>query len=78
MKGMIFVFLLVIAGVVGLGFYMGWFQVSSGSDGNKASITLSVDKNKIQEDKDKAVNKLQDVGQPAKETTSATTEKAQE
>ena len=78
MKGMIFVLVLLVAGVVGLGFYMGWFQVSSGSDGNKASITLSVDKDKIQEDKDKAVNKVQDVGQPAKETTSATTEKAQE
>ena len=67
MKGLIFVLVLVVAGFVGLGFYMGWFQVSSSSGDNKSSITLSVDNNKIQKDKDKAVDKVQDMGQPAKE-----------
>ena len=67
MKGLILVLVLAVAGFVGLGFYMGWFQVSSGSDDNKSSITLSVDNNKIQADKDKAVEKVQDMGQPAKE-----------
>lgn len=67
MKGLILVLVLVAAGFVGLGFYMGWFQVSSSSGDKKSSITLSVDNNKIQEDKDKAADKLQDMGQPAKE-----------
>jgi len=67
MKGLILVLVLLVAGFVGLGFYMGWFQLSSNSGDNKASITLSVDNNKIQQDKGKAVNKVQEMGQRAKE-----------
>ena len=76
MKSMVFVLVLLVAGVVGLGFYMGWFQVSSGSDGNQDSITLSVNKDTIQDDKDKAVDKLRHMGQ--KDTATATTPKAQD
>jgi len=78
MKSLVFAFVLVVACVLGLGFYMGWFHFSSGNDGNSANITLSVDKGKIQDDKDKAVNTVQDTGQDAKDTTTATTPKAQE
>jgi hypothetical protein len=78
MKGAIFILVLVVAGVVGLGFYMDWFHLSSGSDDNKASISLSVDRGKVQEDKDKAVKKVQDVGQEVKDKATPTTEKAKE
>jgi hypothetical protein len=62
MRNLIFVLFLVVAGVLGFGFYMGWFQFSSGSDDRKASITLSVDKGQLQKDKDKAVSKVQGIG----------------
>jgi len=78
MKSMILAFVLAVAGVVGLGCYMGWFRFSSASDGNKASITLSMDKGKIEEDKDKAVNKLHDVEQRAKDKTTAVPQRAQD
>ena len=76
MKGMIFALVLVVACAIGLGFYMGWFQFSSGSDGNQDSITLSVNKDTIQDDKDKAVDRLQHMGE--KDTMAATTPKAQD
>jgi len=61
-----------------LGFYMGWFHFSSGSDGSSAHVTVSMDKGQIQKDKDKAVDKVQDLGQQAKDKVAPTTQKAQE
>ena len=75
---MLFVFALIVAAVAGLGFYMGWFRFSSGSDGKNAHVTVSVDKGRIQEDKDKAVDKVKDLGQQAKDKVATTTQKAQE
>jgi len=69
---------LIVAVVAGLGFYMGWFHFSSGSDDRNAHITVSVDKDQIQEDKDKAVDKVQDLGQQAKDKVETTTQKAGE
>ena len=69
---------LIVAVVAGVGFYMGWFHFSSGSDGNGAHVTVSVDKDQIQKDKDKAVEKVQDLGQQAKDEVAPTTQKAQE
>lgn len=50
----------VIVGVVG--FYLGWFSFSMSDDDRKPNITLSVDKDKIEADKDKVVDKVQDLG----------------
>jgi len=50
--------------------YMGWFHFSSGSDDENAHITVSVDK-------DKAVHKVQDLGQQAKDKVATTTQKTQ-
>ena len=75
MKGTIFVIVLIIAGVVGLGFYMGWFEMSSKSDDNKASVTLSVDRGKLQEDKDKGASKVEDAGEQLKDKAESTAEK---
>lgn len=69
---------LIVAVVAGVGFYMGWFHFSSGSDGNRAHVTVSVDKDPMQKDKDKAVEKVQDLGQQAKDEVAPTARKAQE
>jgi len=78
MTRMLGVFVLIVAVVVGLGFYMGWFHFSSGSDGNGAHVTVSMDKGRIQEDKDKAVDKVKDLEQRAKDKVETATQKAQE
>jgi predicted negative regulator of RcsB-dependent stress response len=62
--------------VVGLGFYLGWFHVSSHSNAAKSNVTFSVDKNKIEADKDQAVDKVQDLGHTAEAKIAATTQKA--
>ena len=78
MRRMLLGLALIVAVVAGLGFYRGWFHFSSGSDDNNAHVTVSVDKGQIQEDKDKAVDKVQDLGQQAKDQAATTTQKAQE
>lgn len=66
---------LIVTGVAGLGFYMGWFHFSSSSDDNSTHVTMSVDKDQIQEDTDKAVDKVQDPGPHAKDEVATTTQK---
>jgi hypothetical protein len=41
MKGFCFVLVLVAAGIVGLGFYQGWFHVGSDNADGKSNVTLS-------------------------------------
>jgi hypothetical protein len=67
MARMLLVLVLIVAVGAGLGFYMGWFHFSSGSDDTRAHITVSMDKGQIQKDKDKAVDKVQDLRQDAKD-----------
>jgi len=78
MTRMLSVFVVIVADVVGLGFYMGWFHFSSGSDGNSAHITVSMDKGQIQKDKDRTVEKVEDLGHQAKEKVGTTTQTAKE
>jgi hypothetical protein len=75
---MLGVLALIVAVVAGLGFYLGWFHFSSGSDGENAHVTVSVDKGRIQEDKDKAVDKVKDLEQHAKEKVETATQKARD
>lgn len=77
MKALFFILVLVIALGV-LGFYQGWFHVSSSSQDNRTDITVSVDKDKMEKDKDRAVQKVEDLGQEAKQQVSPTTRKAQD
>ncbi len=69
MKRLLVVFALVVVGVVGLGFYLGWFRLSTDSGDQKTSITVTVDQDRIQEDKGKAKEKVEDVGRKIKEKT---------
>lgn len=59
MSRTLLVLVLIVAVVAGLGFYMGWFHFSSGSDDNNAHITVSVDKDQVHADTDKAVDKVE-------------------
>lgn len=62
MKRLLIAVVLIAVVVAAVGLYLGWFRFSSGSDQNEANATLSVDKEKIQEDKDKVADKIHDVG----------------
>jgi uncharacterized protein YxeA len=74
MKAIVFVLVLIVVGVVSLGFYLGWFHFSSGSDGSNAHVTVSVDTDQIHEDADKAVDKVQDLELRAKDKVVTATE----
>lgn len=52
------VLLLIAGGVVGFGFYRGWFHLESDRAADKPSVTVTVDKEKMQEDKHKAQDKV--------------------
>jgi hypothetical protein len=62
--------LIVVVGV-GLGFYLGWFKMSSHAGTRKPNITLTMDKDKILADKDKAVDRMHNLGHPAKDQAEA-------
>lgn len=59
------VLILLAAGLAGIGFYMGWFQLGTDNTADTSNVTLSVDKDKMKEDKDKAVEKVRDLGHQA-------------
>jgi hypothetical protein len=73
MKRLLIVLVLLVAGVAGLGFYQGWFRVSTGGTDKKPNATITVDQDKIEADKEKAKEKLQGLEQKVKEKTGATT-----
>jgi hypothetical protein len=72
------VLLLLAAGVIGLGFYLGWFHFSKDSDGQKTNISITVDQDKIREDEKRAKEKVQGIGQQVKERTGAGAEKSKD
>lgn len=65
------VLVLIAAGVAALGFYRGWFRLTSDRTADKSNVTLTVDKEKIQADKQRAVDKVQDLGHQSKDQTAA-------
>jgi predicted negative regulator of RcsB-dependent stress response len=73
MKRLLIVLALLVAVVVGLGFYRGWFHVSTGGTDGKSSATFTVDQNQIESDKEKAKEKVRELEQKAKDKTNATT-----
>ena len=70
--------LIVLAGLGFLAYHMGWFKVSSETQGDKTKITVTVDKAKIKQGEAKAAEKIRDLKQTAEEklapTTNPTTE----
>jgi hypothetical protein len=78
MKNLVIVLVVLVVGIVGLGFYQGWFQLSTDNTDHKSKVTFTVDQDKIQEDEAKAKEKVHGLGHQAKERTSDRTDKAEE
>ena len=69
MKALVFLVVFVLAGIVCLGFYRGWFQLSTSNTDRQPSATVTVDKNKIHQDEQEAKDKVQGFEKKAKEKT---------
>ena len=54
------IFILVVGGI---GFYRGWFRLTSSDTAGKPDVTLTVDKSKIHDDKKAADEKANDIVQ---------------
>jgi hypothetical protein len=78
MKRLLLVVVLLVAAAIGLGYYQGWFHVSTGGTDGQSNPSITVDQEKIEADKEKAKEKAQDFGQKLKEKTGAATDKGKE
>jgi major membrane immunogen (membrane-anchored lipoprotein) len=63
MRSLIKVSAVLLIGLVGIGFYRGWFNLSSSkpdADGDKVNVSVLVDKGKIKSDVKKVEGKVKD------------------
>jgi hypothetical protein len=67
MRTVLFVVVLLMAGVVGLGLYRGWFGFASDTSDAKSNVTFTVDQDKFQEDRKAATESVQGLGGQAKD-----------
>lgn len=58
---LLLIIVLIIAGVAGLGLYRGWFHLTSDGSVNEPAVTVTVDKDKIQHDKNDAKKTVDDL-----------------
>ena len=77
MKTLLVVAVLLLVGIAGLGFYQGWFRLSTNGTDQKPSATITVDKDKIHADEETAKEKVQGLGQEVKEKTGDLTEEVE-
>jgi hypothetical protein len=78
MNRLLTVFVLVVVAVVGVTYYLGWWDVKADSTDHKAHIGVTVDRDKIQEDEKKALEKMHDMGRSGKDKPAGASEKAKE
>jgi hypothetical protein len=63
--------IVVLAALVfGLGYYLGWFKLSSNCTAGKSNIVLTVDKDKMSTDKQTAQDKAHELSHRAKDAVS--------
>jgi hypothetical protein len=67
MRRLLIVLVLAVAGIVGLGFYQGWLRLATGEAGGKASLPVTVDWEKFEQDKVKAQEKVHELEQQVQE-----------
>jgi hypothetical protein len=65
-----FVAVMFLVGIGSVGFYRGWFQLSTDSADQKSSATITVDKGRIHTDEQKVKDEMQSFRHAAKEKTS--------
>ena len=66
MKNLVLVVVLLLVGIAGLGFYRGWFQVSTDTANPSPSATITVDEGKFHEDEQRAKERVSGLEQEAK------------
>ena len=66
MKALFGAIVLLVVGIICVGFYQGWFRITTHSTDQKSSATVTVDKDKIQADEEKVKGKVGELGQKAK------------
>ena len=67
MKNLCTLVVLLVIGIGVLGYFRDWFQLSSDSTDKDATFHLTVDKEKLKEDEEKAKQHLQEAGNVLKE-----------
>ncbi len=65
-KFIVFLIVIVLA-VIGVGYYLGWFNVATSHTAEKTKVEVTVDKEKIKKDEEKAKEKLKEAGHQLKE-----------
>jgi hypothetical protein len=68
MRTLLVILLLLVVCVVGLGFYLGWFSLSTSRDPNtgRSGVNLTIDQDKMKGDVKKAKEKVTGGGDSAK------------
>ena len=75
MRRLFIVLVLLIVGVLGLGYCREWLKVTTSSDSKTININVVVDKEKMQEDEEKAKEKLRQVGGQIRDKAGSLTDK---
>jgi hypothetical protein len=78
MKALLVVVVLLVIGIAGLGWYLGWFRLSTDGTDQAPSATITLDKDKIHSDAEVVKDKVQGLGHTAKEKASEPTEKVEQ
>jgi hypothetical protein len=78
MNRFLVVLLLLVIGVVALGFYLDWFHLSTDRASEKPSVKIEIDPDKIRQDKDRAIEKVHEAEESIKEKTGIGTKKAED
>jgi len=67
MKRLFTLIVLVVIAVAALGYYLGWFQVTRTDADGKPGVTVTVDKDKVHQDEQRAKEKASQLKDKAKE-----------
>ncbi len=78
MRTLFVVVVLLLVIIAGVGFYQGWFHLSTNSTDQESSATITVDKEKIHQDEQTVKDKMPDFGQDAQKTTKGQNDKPPE
>jgi uncharacterized lipoprotein YehR (DUF1307 family) len=70
--------LLLVIAIAVVGYYRDWFTVAGTNDDQKVNIQVTVDKDKVREDEQRAKEKLQKLGSQIKEGAGKFSEKVKE
>jgi hypothetical protein len=69
---------LIAAIIIGAGWYLGWFHFSTGGSDRTTDFNISIDKDKMREDGEKAKDKLHEFGNKVKDKVEDRSEKTKD